>query len=161
MYFRKPALPKEHDLELIEVATRIASVCILRKRADRVLRLSQRQLSAIYENVSESIFLLDVQPDFRFRFASVNKAFLLSNNLRREQVMGNDLERVLPPSTHQLFLSNFKQAIQEKRSVQLEQIIIHPDGKKTVIVTINPIFDERGVCTHLVGNSHDLAPAEA
>jgi len=160
MYFRKPALPKEHDLELIEVATRIASVCILRKRADRVLRLSQRQLSAIYENVSESIFLLDVQPDFRFRFASVNKAFLLSNNLRREQVMGNDLERVLPPSTHQLFLSNFKQAIQEKRSVQLEQIIIHPDGKKTVIVTINPIFDERGVCTHLVGNSHDLASAE-
>jgi len=161
MYFRKPALPKEHDLELIEIATRIASVCILRKRADRAIRLSQRQLSAIYENVSESIFLLDVQPDFRFRFASVNKAFLTANNLRREQVMGNDLERVLPPSTHQLFLSNFKQAIQEKRSVQLEQIIIHPDGKKTVIVTINPIFDERGVCTHLVGNSHDLAPAEA
>ena len=160
MYFRKPSLPKEHDLELIEIATRIASACILRKRADRALRRSLQQLSVIYENVSESIFLLEVQPDFRFRFASVNKAFLSANNFRIEQVMGNDVERVLPPSTHQLLLSKYRQAIQEKRSVEWEQVTIHPDGKRTIVVTINPIFDGRGVCTYLVGNSHDITPAE-
>jgi hypothetical protein len=74
--------------------------------------------------------------------------------------MGNDVEKVLPPSTHQMVLSKYRQAIQEKRPVQWEQGIIHPDGKKTIVVTINPIFNERGVCTHLVGNAHDLASAE-
>ena len=160
MYFRKPALPEKHDLELIDIATRIASACIQRKRADRALRRNLLRLSAIYENVCESIFLLEVQPDFRFRFVSVNKAFLSESNLRIEQVMGNDVERVLPPSTHQLVLSKYRQAIQEKRSVQWEQVTIHPDGKKTIAVTINPIFDERGICTYLVGNSHALTPAE-
>jgi PAS domain S-box-containing protein len=160
MYFRKPALPKKHDTELIDIATRIASVCILRKRADQALRRSQRQLSVIYEKISESIFLVDVQPDFRFRFASVNKAFLSANGFRMEQVMGNDVERVLPPSTHQVVLSKFREAIQEKRSAQWEQTAIHPGGKKIVVITINPVFDDRGVCTHLVGNSHDLVPTE-
>jgi PAS domain S-box-containing protein len=160
MYFRKPALPKEHDLELIDIATRIASVSIVHKRAEQALRRSQRQLSVIYENVSEGIFLLEIQPDLRFRFMSVNKAFLSANGLRIEQVIGKDVERVLPPSTHQLVLSKYRQAIQEKRSVQWEEMTIHPDGKKTIVVTINPVFDERGDCTYLVGNMHDVAPAE-
>jgi PAS domain S-box-containing protein len=157
MYFREPALPEEHDLELIDIATRIASVCIQRKRADQALRRSERRLSVIYENISESIFLIAVQPDFRFHYASVNKAFLLSNDLRIEQVIGNDVERVLPPSTHQLVLSKFREAIQEKRSVQWEQGTVHHGGKKIMAVTINPVFDERGVCTNLVGNAHELA----
>jgi PAS domain S-box-containing protein len=157
MYFRKPALPDDHDRELIDIATRIAAACIIRKRADRALRSSQHQLSLIYENVPEGIFLIEVQSDFRFRFASVNQAFLSTYRLRMGQVMGNEIERVLPPSTHQLVLSKYKQAIQEKRSVQWEQIIIHPEGKKQVFVTINPVFNDQGVCTFLVGNLHDVA----
>lgn len=160
MYFRKPSSPKEHDLELIEIATRIASSCILRKRADRAIRRALLQLSTVYENVSESIFLLEVQPDLRFRFASVNQAFLSAGNFRKEQVIGNNMERVFPPSTHQLLYSKYREAIQEKRTVQWEQVTNHSGGKKTIVVTINPIFDERGVCTYLVGNSHDLTAAE-
>jgi len=160
MYFREPALPRDHDLELIGIATRIASVCILRKRADRVLRRSQRQLSLIYDNVADGIFLVEVLPDFRYRFASVNRAFLSLYGFRIEQVMGNDVEKVLPPSTHQLVLSNYRQAIQEKRSIEWEQAVIHREDKKTISITINPVFDERGVCSHLVGNVHELSRAE-
>ena len=155
MYFREPALPKEHDLNLIATATRIASVCIQRRRADHALRLSQKQLSLIYENVAEIIFLIEVQSNFRFRFVSVNQAFLSTNGLRREQAVGKDVEAVLPPSSHQLILSKYKQAIQEKRTVQWEQEMVHPAGKKNLVVTITPILDERGICTHLVGNAHE------
>ena len=156
MYFREPALPEKRDLDLIDIATRIASASIRRKRSDQVLRRSQRQLSRIYENVSESIFLLEVQSDSRFRFASANKAFLSANELRIEQVIGKDVEKVLPPSTHQLVLSKYRQAIQEKRSIQWEQEVIQNGGKKTISVTVNPLFDESGVCTSLVGNVHDV-----
>ena len=97
------------------------------------------------------MFLLEAQPDFRFRFASVNKAFLSANQLRMEQVIGKDVEKSFPPSTHQLLLSKFREAIKEKRPVQWEQLF----GKETRVITMNPIFDERGVCTYLVGSAHE------
>ena len=156
MYFRKPSLPGDHDLELINLATRIAADCIVRKRSDRSLIKSQRQLSLIFENVQEGIFLIEVLPDFHFRFAFVNQAFLSTNQLRREQVIGNDVEKVLAPSSHQLVLSKYKEAIQEKHTVQWEQSIVHPDGRILVLVTIRPTFDEHGACTHLVGNLHKI-----
>src|SRR5574341_1421027 len=96
MYYLKPALPTKHHLDLINIATRIASVCITRKRSDEELLHKEQQLAMIYENVSEGIFLLEVQPEFRFRFASANAAFLSAIGLRLEQVIGKDIERVFP-----------------------------------------------------------------
>ena len=158
MYFREPSLPREQDLELINIATRIASAAIARKFADRVLRRNQHQLSLIFENVSEAIFFIEVRSDFRFRFASVNRAFLSTYGLRVEQVVGNDVEKVFPPSTHQLVLSNYRVAMQEKHPVQWEQTILHPKGKKSISVAIQPIFDPEGVCVYLVGNAHEKPP---
>ena len=156
MYFREPASPTDGDLELINMATRIASAGIARRFEDRALRRNQLQLSLIYENISESIFLVEVLPDYRFRFVFVNPAFLSTHGLRTEQVMDNEVERALPPSSHQLVLSNFRLAMQEKRPVQWDQTVIHPEGKKSIRVTVKPIFDPQGVCIYLVGNEHEI-----
>jgi GAF domain-containing protein len=161
MYFRQPALPREHDLELINIATRIASACMIRKRMDSDLRQSQRHLSMIHENISEGLFLIEILPDFRFRFSSVNPAFLSLYQLNLRQVLGNDVEKVLPPSTHQLVLSKYKEAIQENSSVQWEQELIHPEGKKKIVATINPVIDDQGVCSHLAGNVHESGSAQS
>jgi PAS domain-containing protein len=92
MYFRKPALPEDRDLKLIDMATRIAGTAIIRKRSDRALRQRVLQLSTIYDNVVEAIFLIEVQPD-HFRFASANPAFLSFYRLRDEQVAGKDVKK--------------------------------------------------------------------
>jgi PAS domain S-box-containing protein len=157
MYFREPALPQSHDMELIDIATRIASACIRRKRDDQVLRRSHRQLELIYEHVAHGIFLLEVQPDFRFRILSVNATFLAASGLRIEQVIGKDVEKIFPASTHQLIVSKCKQAIEEKGTVQWEQAAIGSNGPIMTILVLNPVFDERGVCTKLVGCMHQPA----
>ena len=54
---------------------------VKRKREEEPLEANERQLAAIYANVPGILFYLAVEPAEHFRFASVNRAFLLRNEL--------------------------------------------------------------------------------
>lgn len=159
MYHREPSLPTPLHLDLIAIATRIAAACMIRDQALEALRSNEQQLRMVYEHVSDGIFLLEILPGFRFQFLSVNKAFLSSNDLNEDQVIGKEIERVFPASTHQFLLEKYRQAIEGKVSVQWEQVTTPSTGKRNTIVTINPIQNDEGTCTHLVGTVHDLGPS--
>ncbi len=100
--------------------------------------------------------MLDVQPEERYRFASVNQAFLSATGLKPDQVIGKSARDVIPPAAHDLVFPNYKKAIQEKRSVQWEEVSEFPAGRKTAIVRVSPVFNEQGFCTNLVGAVHDV-----
>jgi len=38
----------------------------------------------------------------------------------------------------------------------LEEISDYPTGRLTGVVSIAPVFDDKGTCTHLVGSVHDI-----
>ena len=150
IYRRTPSLPEPIHLQLIDVATRIAAISISRSRLDERLRRSEHQLALIYETVSDILFLLEVQPDKRFRFISVNRAFLSATGLKEEQVIHKYVEKVVPPSAQGRVFENYWKAIHEKKPVQWEEESLNLNGRKTV-VRVSPVFDEAGVCTNLVG----------
>jgi PAS domain S-box-containing protein len=50
IYFRKPGLPDERHLRLIDVATHTAAVCIAKQRADDALRNTEESLRATIQN---------------------------------------------------------------------------------------------------------------
>ena len=156
IYYRKPGSPDAFHLRLIEIATHIASISISRNRDEEILRRSEQRLGLIFDTVNDVIFLLEVQPEDRYRFVSVNHAFLAATGLNAGQIIGKYVEEVIPPDSHKLVFTKYKTAIQEKRTVQWEEVSIYPSGKKTAIVKVNPVFDERGVCTNLVGAVHDI-----
>jgi PAS domain S-box-containing protein len=156
VYYRKPATPDSFHLRLIEIATHIASISISRNRDEEILRRSEQQLGLIYDTVNDVIFLLEVQANDRYRFVSVNHAFLLATGLNAGQIVGKYVEEVLPPSAHEMVFPKYRIAIQEKRTIQWEEVSVYPSGKKIAIVKVNPVFDERGVCTNLVGAVHDI-----
>lgn len=155
MYYSSPALPAEEHLELFGLATKIGSTCLRRKLSEEQLQRSERQLNLIYSSVSDPIFLLEIQPDFRFRIVSANKAFLTAAGMRAEQVVGKEMERVLPPSSHQLVLEKYRQAIQEKSPVRWDETREVDGRKKTAMCTATPVFNEGGVCTNLVVVAHE------
>lgn len=157
MYYRKPCLPEPLHLQLIEIATHIAAICISRNRDEDTLRRSEEQLALIYDTVSDIIFLLDVGADNRFRVITVNQPFLLATGLSSDQVVGRYVEEIIPPSSQALVFGNYRKAIQEKKPVQWEEVSVYPTGKKIAIVTVSPVFDERGGCTNLVGAIHDMS----
>jgi PAS domain S-box-containing protein len=120
------------------------------------LELNEKHLSLIYDTVSDAVFLLAVEPDDRFRFVSVNRAFLDITGLSREQVVGKRIEDVLPETAHALVINKYKEAINENKTVFWEQVFTYPTGERVGAVTVTPVWNAGGVCTHLVGTVHDL-----
>ena len=127
-----------------------------RRIAQEALRRSEQQLGQIYDTVSDIIFLLSIEPNDRYRFVSVNKAFLQVTGLKDDQVVGRYADEIIPPSSQGPVFENYRKAIQEKVPVTWDEVSEYPAGRKTAIVTVNAVYNEAGVCTHLVGAVHDI-----
>src|SRR5687767_6031109 len=127
-----------------------------RKLAQEALRRSEQQLGLIYDTISDTAFLLSIEPDDRYRFVSVNKAFLQATGLKSDQVIDKYADEIIPLSSQPLVFANYRRAIQERTPVTWEEISEYPAGIKIAIVTVNAVYNESGVCTHLVGAVHDI-----
>jgi len=120
------------------------------------MELDEKHLSLIYHTLSDVVFLLAVEPDDCFRFVSVNQAFFNVTGLTREQVVGKRIEQVLPETAHALVVSKYKEAIVDNKTVFWEQASTFPTGERVGAVTVTPVCNAEGGCTHLVGIMHDL-----
>ncbi len=127
-----------------------------RKRAEAALQASESQLSLIYANISEILFYLEVEEGQRFRFISVNSAFLGVTGLPEDQVVGKLVEEVIPEPSLSLVLGNYKKAIQTRQAVTWEEITEYPAGRKYGQVSAIPILEADGTCSHLIGTVHDI-----
>jgi two-component system cell cycle sensor histidine kinase/response regulator CckA len=128
-----------------------------RKRAEQKLEDQDRQLSTIYNSVSDALFLLTVEPDDRFRFLSVNKKFLELTGLEESQVVDRFVSDVIPEPSLGRVRDYYRQAIESGLAVSWEEISEYPAGVKFAEVSVNPIYDENGKCTNVVGAVRDLS----
>ncbi|HEY0456929.1 MAG TPA: PAS domain S-box protein [Verrucomicrobiae bacterium] len=127
-----------------------------RKETEQALAANERELSLIFANVSDVLFYLGVEPDGHFRFVSVNDSFFRVTGLKKEEVIGARIEEVIPEPSRTMALGKYQEAIRERKTIQWEETSVYPSGRKTGIVSVTPIYDERGVCTHLIGGVHDI-----
>jgi PAS domain S-box-containing protein len=127
-----------------------------RKQAERALREHEQQLASIYNTVRDVIFQLAVEPEGQFRFASVNAAFLKVTGLSLEAVVGKTVNEVVPEPFLTMVLAKYRQAVEENTIVSWEETSDYPTGRLTGEVSVAPVFDNTGTCTHLVGSVHDI-----
>jgi PAS domain S-box-containing protein len=126
------------------------------KLADEALQTKERQLSSIFNNVSEILFFVSVEPDLRYRFISVNQRFLDATGLLENQVAGRYVDEVIPEPSLSLVLENYKQAIREHKTVRWFEVTPYPSGTKYGHIAVTPIFDGNNRCTNLIGSVHDI-----
>ncbi|MBW8079063.1 MAG: PAS domain S-box protein, partial [Gallionella sp.] len=127
-----------------------------RKQAETFLRLRDTQLTLIFDNVSDVIFLIEVDGDGEFRFVSMNRRGLELTGLTKDQIFGQRVVDVIPASAHGLVLGKYRQAIATRQPASWEEVSDYPAGRKYGIVTVAPVFATSGRCTQLVGTVHDL-----
>lgn len=127
-----------------------------RRQAEDALQARERELSLIYNNVSDVIFYLATEPGGQFRFASVNRAFLTTTGLEENQVVGKNVTEVIPAASQELVLGRYREAIREKKTVRWEETSDYPAGRKVGAVSVTPIFDANGQCVSLIGTVHDI-----
>ena len=127
-----------------------------RVRINEALQEREKLLTSIYDTVGDCIFLLSVV-DGRYRFESVNHAFVRVTGLNKEAVEGKYVDEVIPePSLSSIVLKNYARAITERKIIQWEEVSNYSTGILVGIVSVAPVFDKNGVCTHLVGSVHDI-----
>jgi PAS domain S-box-containing protein len=127
-----------------------------KRQAEQQLRNSEDQLAVIYNTVADIIFMLSVEDGNRFKFVSVNHAFLKNTGLREEMVAGQYVDNVIPRPSLELVLLKYNEAIKSRKTVSWEEKSVYPSGIKTGFVTISPVIDENNKCTMLVGSVHDI-----
>lgn len=127
-----------------------------RKKAEKALREREQRLSNIYETVGDVIFHIAVEPGGQFRFISINRAFSEVTGLKPEQVVGRLASEIIPEPSLTMVLENYRKAIEGKTIVYWEEVSDYPSGQLIGEVSVAPVFDDQGRCTHLVGSVHDV-----
>ncbi len=124
-------------------------------RAEDALKTKERQLFSIYSNVPDVLFYLSVEADNRFRFLTINQAFLDTLNLTENQVVGKYVDEVIPEPLYSRACGKYNQAISEKRTIQWEEVQDYPTGKRYGDCHVAAVFDETGHPTNIIGSVHD------
>ncbi len=127
-----------------------------RRHLEDALQESRQRLASIYDTVGDSIFLVAIEADGGFRFESVNRQFVATTGMPVEAVVGKRLEAVIPAPSLPLVLDRYRQAAGDKAALRWEETSDYPTGRLTGEVSIAPVLDEQGRCTHLVGAVHDI-----
>jgi PAS domain S-box-containing protein len=127
-----------------------------RKRVEEALLERDRQLSSIYDAVGDVIYHLEVESDGNYRFISVNQAFYNITGLSKERVIGKLVNEVIPQPSLSMVLEKYRQAINKNSIIRWEEVSDYPTGCLTGDVSIAPVIDDNGRCTHLVGSVHDI-----
>jgi PAS domain S-box-containing protein len=144
----------EHG-KMLRIVGMIANITD-RVRAEEALQENQRQLLLVYSNVSDCIFHLAVESDDRYRFLSVNPAFLKATGLAEDQLAGKLVQEVIPEPSLTMVLRKYEEAIRDKKTLRWEETSEYPAGRKVGEVTVTPVFDETGRCADLIGTVRDV-----
>src|SRR5262245_65696883 len=126
----------------------------------RELASREQELAAIYEEVPGILFYVRIEAGGEFRFLSMSPAGLEATGLTREQLVGALVRDVIPPPSRELVLNHYRDAIRSGRTVRWKEVSAYPAGQRTGEVAVTPLYDERGVATHLVGVVHDITRHE-
>ncbi|MFM2360907.1 MAG: hypothetical protein RLY16_2900 [Bacteroidota bacterium] len=127
------------------------------KKTEERLLLQDQQLSLMFDNVQDLMFLLMKDQKKRLKYISVNKAYLTTTGLKQQQVVGRFLDETLPTESAQAILCKFEEAIRTKQKLSWEQSAPFLTGIETGLVNITPLFDEQGVCMGVAGSIHNIS----
>lgn len=126
------------------------------KENEQKLFNGKQQLSLIYNNVRDIVFLIDVEENKKFKFASVNRSFTNSTGLSENDTIGKYVTDIIPEPSLSIVIGKYNEAIKRKTKITWEETTEYPTGTKVGIVTINPVFDSEGDCTQLIGSVQDI-----
>jgi len=115
-------------------------------------RLNQQYLEDILNNTNAPIFL----KDSNYKYLFMNRQFGDIAHVSYEQVYGKDDFDTFSEPVAQLFRSQDKEVVKQRKLVEFEETIDLPDGAQTFITAKFPLFGNNGkveavggVCTNI------------
>ena len=137
-----------------------------RRQTEEALRDSERRLSVIFNNNSDSQALMKVEPPGNFCLAAINQSYINTArqygfDVSEEDYIGRRLDKLLVEifGTNDTDLDRslkyYYRSIESGQPVRYEE---HLDwaGGRYLDITIVPVFDDVGACQYVLFTSHDI-----
>ena len=131
------------------------------KKAETLQHKNEKELTLIFDTISDAIFTLSIEKNEVYRFLKVNNQFLKNLGKQQDEVIGKKLEDVVPPENITFVKSKYSEAVASGKNLCWEETIHLKNGTKTGIVSVTPLFDEEGICYQLVGSISDISERKA
>ncbi len=127
-----------------------------RKRAAEALNESEQRYKEIFENTSDSIYLMEVTEDGRFLNIDANPAFVRSIGMSLEMLVGSYVGDLTDEETTATVIAKYRRCIEA--GVPTEEIteLDLPIGRKKFCSTLIPIKDESGRVYRIIGLAKDI-----
>ncbi|PKP30197.1 MAG: hypothetical protein CVT99_14300 [Bacteroidetes bacterium HGW-Bacteroidetes-16] len=148
-----PVLGNEGEIAQIIVSFIDITV---RKQAEAALRQSEWRYREIFDNVLDSLFLLEVTSDQRFRNLEINPAFEKSTGLPREQLIGKFIEETVPEDVASIVNAKYRHCVDAAHAIEEEVELDLPTGRRYFHSTLIPARDEAGHIYRIIGISRDI-----
>ena len=115
----------------------------------------KEQYEIIFNNTQDALFLLKVNENGEIKFQSLNRAHENQTGLKTEEVKGKTPKEVLGETMGTEVEANYRRCIEDGDSIEYEEEIDFPSGKKVYHTTLTPVF-RQGRVAQIVGSGRDI-----
>ncbi|HTZ71948.1 MAG TPA: two-component regulator propeller domain-containing protein, partial [Acetobacteraceae bacterium] len=125
------------------------------------LEVSEARFRAWFDHAEDAVFVVQVEPDGRFRYEAVNAAVERVFGVDAESCLGRTPGAVLPPGMAAAVVARFKEAAQGA-PIQFEARVTTPIGNRLLDTWLVPLRNPvNGRVERLVGASRDITERHA
>ena len=127
-----------------------------RTRMEEALREREQRYRGIFDNVLDTLYLLEVTPEGRFRNLEVNPAFEKLSGLSSAELIGKFIEETMPQEVAEIVIAQYRRCIEVGTAIDEEVSLDMPSGFRHYHSSLIPVRDDRGRIHRIVGISRDI-----
>jgi PAS domain S-box-containing protein len=127
-----------------------------RKRAEQALQESEQRYREVFNSSSECLFLIDVTPDGRFRFAELNPAAERAIGFSTADVAGKFVKDAVPQDVAAAITANYRRCVEAGTMLSYEEDLNLPAGPRSFHSSLIPVRDDAGRIHRLIGIARDI-----
>jgi PAS domain S-box-containing protein len=146
----------EIDAQLLQVVSEIIYSYYQRQQAKTQLCHSNALYEGIFNHSTDGIFLIDVLPNGKFVYETINPSYQMATGIKSEEIAGKTPSEVLPPEIASMGERFYRACINSGKPISYEQTLEILGNNRIWRTRIIPIKDSTGKIVKLQGNSKDI-----
>src|SRR5579864_3605365 len=103
MYYRTPRRPVAREIELLAVASRIASIAVDRSQSDAELRRAAETYRSLVENLNDVVFSIDLHGNFSYISPTIER----HSGYSPDEIIGRPFHRFVHPDDLEILQKSF------------------------------------------------------